>query len=46
MNLVWNDEEIGIRSMGHCFIQFRYGSIFQKDSPLPGVILIEEKSYK
>ena len=45
MNLVWNDEEIGVHSMEHCFVQFRYGNIIQKDDPVPGVILIEDRNY-
>lgn len=45
MSLAWNNEEIGVHSMGHCFVQFRYGSTLQKDDPVPGVILIEDKNY-
>lgn len=46
MSLVWNDKEIAVRTMEHCYTQFNYGNIIEKDDPLPGVFLIEDKNYQ
>jgi len=46
MSLVWNDKEIAIHSMNHCYTQFTYGNLIEKDDPMPGVFLIEEKNYQ
>ena len=45
MSLVWNDEEMAVRTMEHCYMQFTYGHLLNKDDPLPGVYLIEDRNY-
>lgn len=45
MSLVWNNEEMGVHSKGHCFTQFRYGDMVAEHDPVPGVILTEDKNY-
>ena len=45
MNIVWNDVEVGVHSVGHCFVQFKYGHMINKDDPIPGVYLIEDRNY-
>lgn len=44
MQLVWNDEEIAVRSTEHCFAQFKYGSMIEENDPVPGIILQEERN--
>ena len=44
MSLVWNDNEIAVHSRNYCYTQFTYGNLIEKDDPMPGVFLIEEKN--
>ena len=41
--MVWNDKEIAIHSMEYQYCQFKYGNMLSDKTPLPGMILIEDK---
>ena len=45
MSLVWNDNEIAVRTMEHCYQQFTYGNLIDENSPLPGIYLVEDRNY-
>ena len=46
LNVMWNNDEIAIHGMEYQWIQFKYGQILNDKTPLPGVILVEDKLFK
>jgi len=46
LSIVWNDEDVAIHTTDYQYVQFRYGNLINENTPLPGVVLIEDRNYK